>query len=161
MLLIFHIPNWFTDPLDWFLVYFATAVQGTWCQCKDDETERMRKATAVAYFNVLLHYLCWGTEENNAKPQSDQSPVWNTNHVPARYKSVLILALWPLPAVQGPADYTLRLANTSIATQPQQTTFPHDELLASNWNVAANGVLFDPVHILPWYPLLSKCHAVP
>jgi len=34
MLLVFHIPNWFTDPVDWFLVYFATAVQGTWCQCK-------------------------------------------------------------------------------------------------------------------------------
>lgn len=75
----------------WFISQLPCKVRDV--NAKDDETERMRKVTAVANFKVLLHYLCWGTEENNAKPQSDQSPVWNTNHLHPRYKSVPILAL--------------------------------------------------------------------
>lgn len=165
MLLTFHIPNWFTDPLigSWFILQLP-------CKVNDVNARMMKRKGCgrqqlwliLTYYYVIYVEVLRKTMPNH----SDQSPVWNMNYVPPRYKKCA--KSYPVTstgcAVQWPADYTLcraSTANTDTATQPQQFVFPHDELLAPNWNGAANGVLCDPVHILPRHSLLSKCHAVP
>lgn len=98
MLLIFHIPNWFTDPLigSWFISQLLCKVQGVNARMmKQKGCGRQQMWLILTYYYIIYVEVLRKTMPNH----SDQSPVWNMNHITTRYKSVLILTLWPLPAV--------------------------------------------------------------
>jgi len=80
-MLIFHIPNWFTDPLigSWFSLQLPCKVH--------DVNGRMMKQKGCGrqqlWLILMYYYIIYVEVLRKTMPNhSDQSPVWNMNHIP-------------------------------------------------------------------------------